>query len=72
MGRGGEGVRGRGEGGCYAWAFSKVKEHFILCVYVCVFVQICSVCVRQREREREKGDRAVERGWRELQRVRGI
>lgn len=59
-----------------------VSVHVSVCVQVCgrdtyavcVCVQICSVCVPQRDREleREKGDRAVERGWRELQRVRGI
>ena len=43
-----------------------------LCVCVCVCVQICGVYVTEREMEGEKGDRAVERGWRELQRVRGI
>ncbi len=36
--------RGRGEGGCSAWAFSKVKEHFIVRVCVCVCVRICSLC----------------------------
>lgn len=47
---------------------AKLKSILLLCICA----DLWCVGDRERERVRENGDRPVERGWRELWRVRGI